>query len=148
MTRTNGPSRRLLVTWWVLGPLIVIWAAWTLFSTARGTREDLGGLETSGRTFLESLGSGEGGETCALMTRTAQSELAATQGEGTCPQAVEALVAPLSEAERRELAGSYASRFFTRDGAIGHIGVNSNPLQISELLLSEIDGRWLVNDWH
>jgi hypothetical protein len=81
------------------------------------------------------------------MTRTARSELTAAQRKDTCPQAVEAFIGHLSDAERDELADSYASRFRPRDSSLGHIGVDDNPLQISELLLSKVDGKWLVTEW-
>ncbi|MGW0786002.1 hypothetical protein [Streptomyces sp. NPDC002913] len=147
MVRTNGRSRGLLLTWWVVGPLVAIWAGNLLFSALQESSADLGALEASGKDFLENLGSGDGDGACATMTRTARSELAAAQRKNTCPQAVKTLIAPLSEAERHELTGSYEARFFAKNGSTGHIKVDDNPLQISELLLSEIDGKWLVTDW-
>ncbi|MEU6579138.1 hypothetical protein, partial [Streptomyces sp. NPDC046805] len=85
--------------------------------------------------------------TCALMTRTGQSKLAAAEHKGTCPQAVEALVRPLSGAERGKLTDAYASRFFARDSSLGYINLDDNPLQVSELLLSKVNGKWLVTEW-
>lgn len=117
------------------------------FFAVRNDQAKLGALEHSGKRFLTALGSGDSESACGLMTRTAQSKLTATQHTDTCPQAVEALVSPLSRAERAELADSYASRFFPRDGGLGHINVDDNALQISELLLSNVDGKWLVTDW-
>ncbi|MFJ4121161.1 hypothetical protein ACIP3U_07465 [[Kitasatospora] papulosa] len=147
MARKNGRSRGLLLTWWVVGPLVAIWAGNLLFSAMNETSADLGALEATGKDFLENLGAGDGDGVCATMTRTARSEFAATQRKNTCPQAVQALIAPLSEAERDELAGSYEARFFARSGSTGHIKVDDNPLQISELLLSGNDGKWLVTEW-
>ncbi|MGW4195723.1 hypothetical protein [Streptomyces sp. NPDC005004] len=146
MTDTNGwdRGRRL-----VLGGVAVALAigGGGIFLTIRDTRGDLAALEDSGKAFLGALGSGDGEATCALMTRTAQSGLAAAQHEDTCPQAVEALVSPLSGAERGRLADAYASRFFARDSGLGHVNLDDNPLQISELLLSKVDGKWLVAEW-
>ncbi|MFE0704606.1 hypothetical protein [Streptomyces sp. NPDC058872] len=124
----------------MLGLLLVVGGT-GIFSAVRETCADLGDLEDSGKAFLNALGSEDGDEACALMTRTVRSELAATQRKDTCPRAVEALMGPLSGAERAELAGSYASRFFPRDSGLGHVNVDDNPLQISELLLSEVDGQ-------
>ncbi|WP_411083094.1 hypothetical protein [Streptomyces sp. cmx-18-6] len=146
MVRTKWLDKGFLLFYGGLGLLLAI-AGIGLFSAVRETRADLGALENSGKAFLKALGSGQGDEACALMTRTARSELAAAQRKDTCPHAVEAFIGPLSDAERDELAGSYASRFFPRDGSLGHINVDDNPLQISELLLSEVDGKWLVAEW-
>ena len=131
---------------WGVGVLLVV-AGTGIFLKIRDTRADLATLEDSGKAFLNALGSGNGDATCALMTRTAQSELVAAQHKETCPQAVEALVGPLSGAERGKLADAYASRFFARDSSLGHINLDDNPLQISELLLSKVDGKWLVTEW-
>ncbi|MGW7230290.1 hypothetical protein [Streptomyces sp. CBMAI 2042] len=146
MARTRWLDKRFLLFFGGLGLLLAI-AGIALFSAVQENQANLGSLENSGKAFLEALGSGEGDEACALMTRTARSELAAAQRKDTCPQAIEALIGPLSDAERDELAGSYASRFFPKNGSLGHINVDDNPLQISELLLSEVDGRWLVAEW-
>jgi hypothetical protein len=147
LVRTNGRGKGLLWIWWAIGLLLVIGGT-GIFHVVQETRSDLGDLEKSGKVFLKALGSGDGHEACALMTRTARSELAAAQRKDTCPRAVEALIGPLSDAERDELAGSYASRFFARDSSLGHINVDDNPLQISELLLSKVSGKWLVTGWH
>jgi hypothetical protein len=146
LVRTNGRDRGFLLILWGAGLVLAI-GGMAVFFAVRETRADLGALEDSGKVFLKALGSGDSDETCALMTRTARSELAAVQRKDTCPQAVEALIGPLSDAERDELADSYASRFFARDSSLGHINVAGNALQISELLLSKIDGKWLVTEW-
>ncbi len=146
LVRTNGRDKGLLLIFGGMGLLLAIGGI-GIFSAVQENQANLGALENSGKAFLKALGSGDGDDACALMTRTARSELAAAQHKDTCPQAVEALVAPLSDAERDELAGSYASRFFARGGSLGHINVDDNPLQISELLLSKVDGKWLVAEW-
>ncbi|MFE5402449.1 hypothetical protein ACFQ9Z_13795 [Streptomyces sp. NPDC056580] len=146
MADTNGWDRGRLLVLWGVAVLLAIGGA-GIFLTIHDTRGDLAALEDSGKAFLQALGSGNGEATCALMTRTAQSELAAAQHKDMCPQAVEALVGPLSGAERGKLADAYASRFFARDSSLGHINLDDNPLQISELLLSKVDGKWLVTEW-
>ncbi|NEC17231.1 hypothetical protein [Streptomyces parvus] len=147
MARTKWLDKGFLLFFVGLGLLSAI-AGIVLFSAVQENQANLGALENSGKAFLKALGSGEGDEACALMTRTARSELAAAQRKDTCPQAVEAFTGALSDAERDELAGSYASRFFPRNGSLGHVNVDDNPLQISELMLSEVDGKWLVAEWH
>lgn len=146
MVRTNGRDKGLLLIFGGMGLLLAIGGI-GIFSAVRENQANLGALEDSGKAFLKALGSGDGDEACALMTRTARSELAAAQRKDTCPQAVEAFIGPLIDAERDELADSYASRFFSRDSSLGHINVDDNPLQISELLLSKVDGKWLVAEW-
>ncbi|MEU1177212.1 hypothetical protein ABZ464_06110 [Streptomyces sp. NPDC005820] len=130
---------------WGAGLLLAV-AGTGLFLAIRSNSAELAGLEDAGRKFLTALGSGDGRDACALMTRTARSEFAAAQHRNTCPEAVQALVGPLSATERRELADSYDSRFFAKDG-LGHVNVRHNALQISGLLLSKADGTWLVTDW-
>ncbi|MFJ5901922.1 hypothetical protein ACIQFZ_42920 [Streptomyces sp. NPDC093064] len=128
---------------WAIGALLTV-VGLGLFVNLRDNSARLGALEDAGKAFLKALASGEGKDVCSRMTRIAQSELAAGQGKDSCPQAVEALIAPLSDAERNRLAVSYRSRFWGRGDSFGHVGVRDNPLDITELLLSEIDGKWRV----
>ncbi|MFE4416443.1 hypothetical protein [Streptomyces sp. NPDC056821] len=128
---------------WAIGALLTV-VGLGLFVNLRDNSARLGALEDAGKAFLKALTSGEGKDVCSRMTRIAQSELAAGQGKDSCPQAVEALIAPLSDAERNRLAVSYRSRFWGRGDSFGHVGVRDNPLDITELLLSEIDGKWRV----
>ncbi|MET7287254.1 hypothetical protein [Streptomyces sp. NPDC005573] len=108
------------------------------------TRSRLHAVESAGKAFPQALGSGDGRGACGRMTRAAQARLAADQHRDSCPAPVAALVGPLTPAERHRTATSYASVFFAKEGGFGHVGVGDNPLQIVELLLSEIHGEWLV----
>ncbi|WP_112469965.1 hypothetical protein [Streptomyces triticisoli] len=143
MTDTDGQERVRTLVFWAIGALLTV-VGLGLFFVIRDNSARLGALEDAGKAFLKALASGEGNDACSRMTRIAQSELAAGQGEDSCPQAVEALIAPLSDAERNRLAVSYRSRFWGRGDSFGHVGVRDNPLDITELLLSEIDGKWRV----
>ncbi|MEU7428312.1 hypothetical protein [Streptomyces sp. NPDC040750] len=111
----SEPDRGRLLIVWGIGALLAIGAT-GMFITIRDTTADLAALENSGKAFLKNLGAGNGEATCALMTRTAQSELAAAQRKRTCSRAVEALVGPLSRAERGALADAYASIIETKMG--------------------------------
>ncbi|MFB7112977.1 hypothetical protein [Streptomyces sp. NPDC056291] len=140
-TDEDSKGRALILT--AVGLLLSIVGV-GLFVTLRDNSARLGALEDTGRAFLKALAAGKGEDVCAGMTRIAQSELASNQAKDNCPQAVAALVGPLDDTERDRLASSYRSRFFARDGSFGHVGVRDNPLGITELILSERDGKWLV----
>lgn len=100
--------------------------------------------EESGKAFLAALGARDGDGACAHMTVLAQAEFAAKFSADNCSEAVEVLTGRLSEAERLRLADFGKSVYFPRDSSYGHVSVRDNALQISELVLSEVDGRWLV----
>ncbi|MFJ8201270.1 hypothetical protein [Streptomyces sp. NPDC096152] len=124
--------------------LLVVVGGLGIAHAIRDTNSRLHAVRDAGHTFLGALGSDNGERACAHMTRTAQTELVADQHQKNCAQAVNALVAPLSSAERHRLATSYDSAFFAKEGSFGHVNVRDNPLQITELLLSESHGSWLV----
>ncbi|MER5433896.1 hypothetical protein [Streptomyces sp. NPDC002588] len=126
--------------------LLVAVAGVGLFGVVRDNSARLDALENAGRAFLKDLAADKGEDACAHMTRTARSQLAADQRKDSCPQAVAALVGPLNDTERNSLASSYKSRFFARDGGLGHVGVRDNALGITALILSDKDGKWLVAD--
>ncbi|MFJ6564781.1 hypothetical protein ACIQMV_34030 [Streptomyces sp. NPDC091412] len=78
---------------WAIGALLTV-VGLGLFVNLRDNSARLGALEDAGKAFLKARASGEGTDVCSRMTRIAQSELAAGQGKDSCPQAVEALIAP------------------------------------------------------
>ncbi|WP_167402525.1 hypothetical protein [Micromonospora viridifaciens] len=133
---------------WVVGGLTVVGlvfgcASVGVFSVVRRETGRLAAIEESGKAFLAALGSRDGDGACDHMTVLAQAEFAAKFSADNCSEAVEVLTGRLSEVERLRLAGSYESRSFG-SGGHGHVNVGDNALQISRLVLSEVDGRWLV----
>ncbi|MEW2621235.1 hypothetical protein [Streptomyces sp. NPDC048106] len=124
--------------------LLVLIGALGITHAVRETDSRAAAVADTGKAFLRALGSDDGRRACARMTRTAQSALAMEEHRHSCPGAVDALVGPLDDTERHRLADSYASTFFAREGSFGHVNVRDNPLQITELLLSESQGSWLV----
>lgn len=101
--------------------------------------------ERAATSFLQALGNGDGQSTCAGMTRFAQTELAARYRTDTCPQAVAKLLQPLSSAERERLAKTRAKRSSDRGSSVGDMDLGSNPLQLTHLVLTRVDGKWLVS---
>lgn len=124
--------------------LLVVVGGLGITHVVRTTHDRVNAVGDAGRAFLTALGSDDGKGVCDRMTRTARSRLAADQHRHTCPKAVDALVRPLSGSERHRLATSYDSAFFAREGTFGHVNVRDNPLQITELLLTDSHGTWLV----
>ncbi|WP_416977641.1 hypothetical protein [Streptomyces sp. T028] len=143
MSGTDRQTNRRIPILMAAG-LLVAAVGLGILGVVRDNNSRLEAVEDAGRAFLKALAAGEGKDVCGRMTRIAQSQLAAEQHKGSCPQAVAALVGPLDDTERNELASSCKSRFFEREGSFGHVGVRDNPLGITELLLSESDGNWLV----
>ncbi|MEV7691685.1 hypothetical protein [Streptomyces bungoensis] len=144
MVATKGGQGKGRVSILCAAGLLVVVGGLGIAHTIRDTTSRIHAVRDAGSVFLRVLGSDEGENVCAHMTRTAQTELAADQRQKSCPQAVNALVGPLDSAERHRVATSYDSAFFEKEGSFGHVNVRDNPLQITELLLSEIHGKWLV----
>ncbi|MEU6775217.1 hypothetical protein [Streptomyces sp. NPDC046759] len=144
MVATEGGQGKRRVPILCATALLVVVGGLGIAHTIRDTTSRIHAVRDAGSTFLKALGSDEGENVCAHMTRTAQTELAADQRQKSCPQAVDALVGPLGRAERHRVATSYDSAFFAKEGSFGHVNVRDNPLQITELLLSESHGKWLV----
>ncbi|MFF3995094.1 hypothetical protein ACFYX8_17585 [Streptomyces cyaneofuscatus] len=104
---------------------------------------ELGPLERSAGDFVRALGAGDGRSACAGMTRAGRADFAATYQQRTCEEAVAKLVAPLTSAERAQLSDT-DTRSPETDPPLGHVGLGSNPLQLSQLVLTKVDGEWLV----
>ncbi|MEI7034336.1 hypothetical protein [Streptomyces pratensis] len=103
----------------------------------------LGPLQQSADGCLRALGAGDGRAACSAMTRVAQAEFAATYRQDTCRQAVDELAAPLTAAEREQSAHTRTGSAGT-DPPLGYVALGRNPLQLSQPVLTEADGTWLV----
>ncbi|MFD3623403.1 hypothetical protein ACE1N8_10540 [Streptomyces sp. DSM 116494] len=100
-------------------------------------------MERSADDYLHALGTGDGRAVCSSMTRIAQAELAARYKQDTCRKAVDELLKPLTAAEREQLSGTDTRSPETKP-PLGYVDLGDNPLQLSQVVLTEIDGHWLV----
>jgi hypothetical protein len=101
-------------------------------------------VEQDADEYLHALGTGDGESACSRMTPSAQVELAARYGRDTCPQAVAELLRPLTPAQREGLARTRAKQSTDRGTPPGYMYLGGNPLRLTRLVLTKVDGKWLV----
>ncbi|MFG3215644.1 hypothetical protein [Streptomyces tendae] len=77
------------------------------------------------------------------MTRIAQNELAATYKQDSCRKAVDELLRPLTATDREQPSNTDTRSAETKP-PLGYVDLGDNSLQLSQLVLTEIDGNWLV----
>ncbi|WP_282690219.1 hypothetical protein [Streptomyces sp. CC216C] len=106
-------------------------------------KSSLGPLERSADDYLHALGAGDGRAVCSSMTRIAQDELAATYKQDSCRKAVDELLRPLTATDRERLSNTDTRSAETKP-PLGYVDLGDNPLRLSQLVLTEIDGNWLV----
>lgn len=111
------------------------------FALGAGSR--LTPVRKAATAFLQALGTGNGSAACAAMTRNEQAQIAAQYRQATCPEAVAVLLKPLSAAQRRKLAATPVGTADLRN-SLGYVHCGRNPLQLTQLTLSQYDGTWLV----
>ncbi|WP_159041729.1 hypothetical protein [Streptomyces aureus] len=141
MTST-GFSRR-----WIQGIVILAAALVTAFGVGLFMllRDSLDPLEESASNYLGHLGREDGQAACSAMTRTARAELTATYRAKDCPAAIQAMIEPLTSAEKSELADT-DTRYPKASGLTGYVDLGSNPLDLSQLVLKDVDGTWHITD--
>ncbi|WP_437074814.1 hypothetical protein [Streptomyces sp. enrichment culture] len=121
-----------LVTAFVVGGLILI-------------NDHLSPLEKSASRYLGHLSESDGRAACSIMTRKAQADLMATYRTDSCGAAVHELLDPLTTAEIKQLAQTDTGSLRT-SGRQGYVSLDDNPLDLSQLVFTNVDNEWLLNE--
>ncbi|MFE9776446.1 hypothetical protein ACFYOV_33290 [Streptomyces sp. NPDC005931] len=102
-------------------------------------------LEESASRYLGLLSKSDGNAACSAMTRNAQAEITATYRTESCPAAIDELLAPLTAAERSQLAETGTGSLRT-SGRQGYVSLDGNPLDLSQLVFTNVEEKWLVSE--
>ncbi|MET9667983.1 hypothetical protein ABZY19_21795 [Streptomyces sp. NPDC006475] len=139
---STGVSRR-----WIQGTVILTVALVTAFGVGLYMllRDSLDPLEESASSYLGHLGREDGQAACSAMTRTAQAEFAATYRAKDCPAAIQVMTEFLTPAEKSELTET-DTRYPKASGLIGYVDLGSNPLNLSQMVLKDVDGAWYIDE--
>ncbi|MEU6950273.1 hypothetical protein ABZ957_34440 [Streptomyces sp. NPDC046316] len=107
--------------------------------------DSLDPLEESSSRYLGHLSRSDGRAACSVMTRTAQVELIAVYRTEDCPAAIGELLEPLTPDQRGWLEDT-ETRYPAIKGRLGYVELGDNPLGLTQLVLVDVDGTWLITE--
>ena len=94
--------------------------------------------EGAARNYLKALATGDGELACTLVTRPFGQELATRYSVSSCPDAVDAMLAGLSGAQREQLGEASLT------GKGDSLTVGPNPLGVTVLRVAKVGDEWMV----